>query len=119
MESDETVEKEVKSQAPVHKLSAAQLWAEYDANEVAADQKYKGKVIEVSGQVDNIGKDITDAIYVTLSTGEYLANVQCFFSDKHADAAAQLRKGQAITVRGRCDGMLMNVFVKGCVISKQ
>jgi hypothetical protein len=57
-----------------------------------------------------------DTIYVTLKTNDLIGSVQCFFSDKYAGEAAQLRKGQKITVKGRCDGKFMNVLVKGCVL---
>jgi hypothetical protein len=115
METEEKVEESVRSQSAAITVSASQLYSDYKANEVAADQRYKDKVLQVSGTVDNIGKDIMDSIYVTLETGTF-GSIQCFFADKHASEAAQLRKGQSITVKGRCDGKMMNVLLKGCVI---
>lgn len=41
-------------------ISAVDLWNAYDENEVSADQKYKGKQLEVTGSIDDIGKDILD-----------------------------------------------------------
>lgn len=40
--------------------------------------------------------------------------VQCFFDDAHAAKAAQFNKGDTVTVRGRVDGLMMNVLVKDC-----
>lgn len=45
------------------------ILAAYENNEVGADNQYKGKLIEVTGIVDNIKKDIFDNLYVTLGTG--------------------------------------------------
>jgi len=42
-------ESDVASTAPAVSVSADQLTADYEANEVAADEKYKQKIIEVSG----------------------------------------------------------------------
>lgn len=111
-------ESDVASTAPAVSVSAAQLAADYQANEVAADEKYKQRIIEVSGAVDTIGKDITDTIYVTMQTGEEYAIVkpQLFFSDQHKDEAAALRKGESLTVKCRCDGKFMNVLLRDCVI---
>ena len=116
-ESQETTEQDISGKATDIRVSAVRLFKDYEANEVAADEKYKSKILEVSGAVEDIGKDILDQIYVTLKTGEYeIFHIQCFFSDAHKNAAAQLRKGQRITVKGKCDGKLGNVMIKGCVI---
>ena len=102
------------------KVSASQLFQDYKGNEVAADEKYKDKTLEIAGTVDSIGKDILDEIYVTLKGGgqfEFLS-VQCFFEDKYKSEAARLSKGQGITVRGRCEGKFGNVLVKKCKFVK-
>jgi hypothetical protein len=112
--SNETVANE-----PEIAVHATQLLADYKANEVAADERYKGKVIQVTGYVDSIGKDILDSMYVTLKAGgRYeFASVQCFFPKKDKDQLSQLRKGQAVTITGRCQGKMMNVLLKGCVLA--
>ena len=56
---------------PSVKISASRLYKEYDANEIAADQKYKGKIIEVTGVIRDIGNDIMNNAYVTLAGDEY------------------------------------------------
>ena len=97
-------------------ITAAQLYQEYSDNEVAADKKYKNKVLVVTGTVDRIAKDITDNIYVTLKGDEYIGDVQCFFADDHTDEAAKFTKGMTITVKGKCDGKMMNILVRGCSV---
>jgi hypothetical protein len=113
-------ESDVTSTAPAISVTADQLAGDYEANEVAADEKYKQKIVEVSGNVDSIGKDITDTIYVTLQTSEEYAVVkpQLFFSDEHKQEAAALQRGQPLTVKCRCDGKFMNVILKACVVER-
>lgn len=93
-------------------ISASNLVAAYDANEVNADDNFKGKKFYVIGYIDDIGKDILDDIYVTLQAGDSFRTVQCYIDDK--DEVKQLRKGQLITVIGECNGLMINVLMKNC-----
>jgi TM2 domain-containing membrane protein YozV len=96
---------------PVAELSAWQLLKAYEDNEVSADDAYKGKWLKVSGSVESIGKDILDAPYVALKTGQYeIRSVQIYFKDN--SQLGSLRKGQNITIIGRCKGMMMNILVE-------
>jgi len=79
--------------------------------------QYKGKVLQVSGTVGDIGKDITDSMYVTLESGNMIMSVQCFFSDSHSDELASMRKGQHAEIRGKCDGKFGNVILRGCQLA--
>jgi len=65
----------------------------------------------LSGVVDDIGKDILDSIYVTLSSGHPIRSVQVLFDDEHANRVASLSKGSRIVVVGRCEGLMMNVLI--------
>ncbi|MDR1811214.1 MAG: NINE protein [Candidatus Fibromonas sp.] len=96
---------------PIAELSAGQLLKAYDDNEVAADNNYKGEWIKVYGSVESIGKDILDQPYVTLKTGQYeIRSVQIFFEDN--SQLGNIKKGQSITVVGRCKGMMMNILIE-------
>ena len=99
------------------KVSAADLYSEYEANEVGADSKYKGQTVLVSGTIEDIGTDIMDDIYITLGTSNMFASVQAFFAEEQAGEVGQLTKGSQVTVLCRCDGKFMNVLLKGCQIS--
>ena len=98
------------------KLSAATLIAAYEANEVAADEKFSGKLIEVTGVIDSISKDIMGDPYVTLGSGKDFAHVQAMFPADAAKQLAGLRKGQTLTVQCTCGGKVMNVIGKDCVL---
>lgn len=97
------------------KVSAFKLSEDYKANEVAADANYKGKLVEVTGIVDNIGKDILDTPYVSLKTGEYsIVGIQCMFEGGSEGQLASLSKGQSATLQGEVSGKMMNVIIRGC-----
>jgi len=95
-------------------ITASELYSEYEANEVSADEQYKGKKIAVTGVVGIIGKDILDDPYISLNV-DYLQSVNCYFSDKNNKVLSQLSKGQKVTIIGECKGfMLTNVMIQDC-----
>lgn len=101
------------------KISAMDLYQEYKDNEVKADNRYKKETLEITGTINNIGKDIVNSIYITLDVGEYLSSVQCYFKDSESESVANLIKGQEVTIIGRCDGMtLTSVIIKNSKIKE-
>lgn len=104
------------SAEPVLQVSAADLMADYERNEIAADALYKGNVIEVDGRVGSIGNDILDNPFVTLKTAGALWSVQCMLQSSQASRAATLVEDMPITVVGRVSGKLGNVLLRDCRI---
>lgn len=115
---DETAQ-QTQSQETYVVVTAERLLADFEANEVNAEQIYKGKKLKITGTVETVAKDILDNTYVTLSSGQDFGwSVQCYFSDKdEIQKLAALQKGDTITVIGKYDDFLLNVLVKGCVLS--
>lgn len=101
----------VQSQAPSYRLSATQLYSEYDSNEVAADAKYNGRVVIVSGTIQSIGKDVMDDAYIVIGGRGFLDGVQCTFTKGEQSSVARLSKGQPVTVKGEVAGKMGNVLV--------
>lgn len=98
-------------------ITPKELYAAYEANEVAADEKYKGKTIAITGSISDIKKDILDHPYVSFHT-DYLKSVTCYFPDDSSKDIAELEKDQKITIIGKCRGLsLMNVVIKDCKIA--
>lgn len=96
-------------------VSASELASAYNANEVSADDKYKDKVLVVSGTVDSIGKDLTATAYVTLQASGDFLGVQCMFDDQYKGELAKLHKGQQVRLRGTCKGKALNVLLADCI----
>jgi len=118
LQSEESTEAQVASQAPGLSVSARQLYSDYQSNGIAADQMYKDQTILVTGTVDMIGKDIMDTMYVTLIGDGVIGSVQCYFAKAHENELAGLRQGMSVSVKGRCDGKMINVMMKGCTLAR-
>ena len=104
------------------KVSAETLRQAYKANEVSGDNQYKGKLVEIAGTVDSIGKDITDEAYVTFETPESVSfdHVQCMFKKSEEGTLGTLKKGQKITLQGTVSGAsLGSVIVRNCSVVGQ
>jgi len=110
----DTDTQKVQSKAPSYTLSANQLYNEYNSNEVAADSKYKGKVVIVTGTIQDIGKDIMDDAYIVIGGGGFLDGVQCTFTKGEQSSVARLSKGQQVRVKGEVAGKMGNVLVNKC-----
>ena len=100
---------DVQSKTPSFTLSANDLYGAYDKNEVAADSKYKGKVVVITGTIQDIGKDIMDQAYIVVGGEGFLDGVQCTFSEGEQGTVAGLSKGQRVTVKGLVTGKMGNV----------
>jgi hypothetical protein len=104
-------------------VSAADLAHEVENNSVAADRKFAGKYLEISGVVEKVGRGRYDLPFVILTGGKENAKVkiECFFDrgDKKDEAQInRLDKGQSITVRGEYDGQVSNVQLRNCVLAQ-
>jgi tRNA_anti-like len=102
-------EKQVQEQKPIE-LSGADLTREYYESIPKADEKYKGKVVQVSGFVDRV-TDMKNAkiVFVEGSLSDfkgtsYLWTVGCAFSDSDQNAVASLANGKQVTIKGICIG---------------
>lgn len=102
---------------PAHQVRANRLYAEFEDNGLAAEQKYKGQIIDVTGKVENIDRDILDDIYVTLEGDEYFGSIQCYFGEQQLNDATSLKSGATVTIKGRCTGKIGNVILKDCLIN--
>lgn len=100
-------------------VEARTILTAYRGNEIAADNTYKGKLVQVNGgYVDDIKKDILDQPYVTVGTGAAfeIPQVQCSLRRDQAGKAATLQKGQRVTVRGEVKGLMFNVHLDDCEV---
>lgn len=98
------------------KITSNKLMDAYKTNEIAADNQYKGKLLEVSGKVGTISKGIFGGSYLTLKTSDIITTVQCMLNDDQTEKAAALVPDQLIEVQGRGDGKMGNVVLKDCWI---
>lgn len=100
----------------VNRVGISQILNEYKSNEVAADEKYKDRKVQVTGIINSIGKDLLGTMYVTLGTGQQfeLYFFQAMFDDEYKSQIVSLRKGDKITVVCRVTGLIINVLAEEC-----
>lgn len=99
-------------------VSSKQLFIDYDDNEIAADEKYKGNTIEVSGKVTDIGKDMFDNLQLSLQGKSQFMSVMATLEDSQKSKASKLKKGQKVTLI--CTGkgkILTSPMLDDCVIN--
>lgn len=100
--------------AEVVRVTAQALYSEYESNEIAADAKYAGQPILVSGTVTEVGKDMFGNMYVSLKTNHIFGTVVCYFDDANVASLSKVKQGQYMNILGRCDGIAGNVNVQDC-----
>ncbi|GJH28164.1 OB-fold putative lipoprotein [Caballeronia novacaledonica] len=105
--------------AAIPDVAASDLYAEYRRNEVAADERYRGRTLSVTGVVTRIGKDFRDRPFLNIQGGDSKYDyVQARFGKGQDTASiARTEPGESVTVICRGDGMLVNTPQLDC--SKQ
>ena len=102
------------------RLTADALYNAYTNNQVAADAKYKGNIVEITGVINSIGKDIFGNPFVALNVGEYSElGIQCTFSQADESQLTSLSSGQSITLEGIVSGETITIVgLDGCSVVK-
>jgi hypothetical protein len=104
-------------------VAAADLLQEFKDDPAAADKKYTGQLLEISGVVERAGRGRYDRPFVILYDGNENAKlrIECYFDlpdEKDGARIKRVEKGQTITVRGEYDGQVSNIQVRDCVLVK-
>jgi hypothetical protein len=89
----------VKSPDGVYSIGAVRLWREYDENEVAADTRYKGQRLSVTGTIVSIERDYEDRPVLHLFGGNLMFPTVARLNKADIPAVAQLKNGDQVVVR--------------------
>jgi hypothetical protein len=83
-------------------MTAAELWALYNDDAAAADTRFKGKSLAVTGTVVDVRRDFRGDVMLRLSTGETLETVRATLAI-HDDSGRTIpSRGQVVSLR--CTG---------------
>ena len=89
----------------------------FSEKEKASNAKYVSKVIAVSGTIDDITTDEKgDQVILIAGSSDMMNGVLCTLEKSEADKAKSLKRGDEVTIKGRCTGMLMDVVLNKCTI---
>jgi hypothetical protein len=83
------------------------LYVDYQRNEVAADNVYKGRSLAVQGVVASINKDFRDKIYIQLAALNEFESVQAHLDEGNESNAAALQRGQSVSLLCTGGGMII------------
>lgn len=92
-------------------LTAKQLAAEYENDEAAANKKYLGNVLQVSGTVSEVTLNQQNKPVIVLP-GSDMSNVQCTLQD----STYAVKKGDTVSIKGFCTGYLTDVIMDRCIV---
>ena len=100
-------------------ISANDLMQDCTDNKIAAEMKYKGKVLVVNGIIQSMGNDVIGKMpHVKLKTGHIIASVHCSFRERDRENLSTLQTGQSISIRGMVDSIAGDVWLKNCSIER-
>lgn len=107
----------VDRKTPDYTLDSQTLYADFQKNEDTANARYLGKVIQVTGVIQEIvpGEDLR--MQVILETGDIMSRINCVMEETHAQFLQRnLKKGDTVTIKGFCTGMLDDVIIDRCIV---
>lgn len=102
-------------------VSAHDLLEAYQNNDAEADRRYQGGLLAVTGWVARLARDGENHLFVEVKGSKKLESftVKCLFRFRNEGEVASLQPGQALMIKGRCDGKqgdnaTGNVILKDC-----
>jgi tRNA_anti-like len=112
-------DRRILTSTPAAKLSADLLWKEYAADPRAADRRYWGRAVEISGTVTRI--DAGDAAHASIAFEQdaHRGIEAHLLADQAASILSSAVVGQRLTLRCFCAGLVNgSLELKSCVRRK-
>jgi SAM-dependent MidA family methyltransferase len=98
-------------------LTAPELLEDFQKDENAANARYLGKIVQVSGTILELVPGTGLQMQVVLETGDMMSRISCVLKEDHkAFLERKLEKGDPVTIKGFCTGIAMDVVLDRCVI---
>lgn len=98
-------------------MPATELYQAFEQDEETSNGKYIGKIIDVTGTIEEISTDEQGAPVILLASADGMGGVLCTLEPSQAEKVKGKDFGDEITIKGVCTGMLMEVVVnKGIVV---
>ena len=104
-------------------ISAEDLYADYVKDQATADAKYRGRTLEVTGEVIVSRAVIfVDKYYIILNGNTKDTSnqwgIQCAFNNTLDEKVNAVEKHEVATIKGRGDGMEEDVVLGDCELIK-
>lgn len=105
----------IKSLKTQEKINAKQLTVLFLKNEEKANQKFREKVIEVSGTIKNINL-LNQNSNIILNGSHVNHNIICQIELHKKEKITKLQIGQKVNIKGICKGYLKDVILLNCTL---
>ena len=102
---------------PLAKLSASDLWDDYQKDNAAANRRYFGEAVEVSGKVTGIDQSGKGAAVVMFGQTETLGIRAILLGDQEADILKTAKVNERLTLRCFVEGRILegHVGLRSCI----
>ena len=97
-------------------LEPEDFYKELKANKTAATEKYKGKVIQLTGVLNKYLKTLSGKVELNLLAPGYILDIQCYTTDPEPWTTAV--PCQTVTLKGRFPDKFIIPQLRDCVILK-
>lgn len=98
-------------------ITAIELYRAFQQNEGIADSKYLNAIIDITGIISEIQTNAKSTM-ILLNSEQSMGAVNCVFSNEGKSDLFNLKKGELITIKGKCTGYLVDVNFVDCVIER-
>jgi tRNA_anti-like len=98
-----------------HTISAIDLEAAYSIDEAAANTKYNDKLVQVNGSVEKVETD-GGKTSIYLKTNNPISAIICEM--ENGSETSNIKEGESVSIKGRPTGILTDVIMVGCVLTK-
>jgi hypothetical protein len=105
----------LESQTPTGTFSSTELFEIFNTDEQAANAKYTGQVVEVSGEVVEIMENSDASTTLVLSSDDPIFGVKCRI-DPEFNKKSLPETGTEVRVKGLCTGVNADVELNQCII---
>jgi len=96
-------------------LTATELLNAFELNPQDAEQKYTGRIVEVSGAVNSISHS-DQRVTIILAAENGFFGVNCSFSSNVNFSNKNIVVGELVNVKGICSGYLDDVILSDCYL---
>jgi len=106
----------VRKEEAAFKLSVSNLVDAFMKDEAQANNLYVGKVLEVQGPLkEMILNDST--LILLMGDSTQMTGVSCYLQKDQKEKYTRLKRGETVSVKGICNGMLLDVVLdKGILL---
>ena len=107
----------IKSKAALETITADQLYNSFESDEQAAEKKYIGQVINVSGKVADRYEDESGAMVLLFENESGTSTAMVTLEESQTKAAENVKLGDLVEVKALCTGKLMEVVLAKGIIN--